>query len=103
MAEFEVLRSFYCDVHDSIAHPRKTALLLFKEGVVSHGVLDDMFDSAKPLGEKTAAIMRAVCAAVIADPERIRVLIAVLEKFAKTAPVASRMRNKLRSLGLQGR
>ena len=46
--------------------------------------------------------MRAVDAAVRGDPQKLWVFIAVMEKFAQSAPVASRMTDELRSHGLQG-
>ena len=90
--ESEVLRRFYSDVQEVIAHPRSAASLLYQEGVISEEVLN-----TEPSSEKNAAIIRAVSAAVKADPKKLLVLIAVLNRFAESAPVASRMRDALRS------
>ena len=98
----EIFRRFFCDIQDVIAHPLSTATLLFQEGVISHEVVGDVEASNKALSEKNAAIMRAVRAAVRADSSRLWVLIAVLEKFAESAPVACRMRDELVSHGLEG-
>ena len=96
-----MLRRFYSDISEVIAHRREVALLLFQEGVVAEGVLHDVIVQAKPSSEKKNAIMRAVSAAVRGDPKKFLVLIAVLEKFAESAPVASRMREALRAHGEQ--
>ena len=90
--ETEVLRRFYSDIQEVMAHPRNTASLLYQEGVISEGVLN-----TEPSSEKNSAIMRAVSAAVKGDRKKLLVLIAVLDKFAESAPVASRMRDALRS------
>ena len=89
--ESEVLRRFYSDIQEVIAHPRNTASLLYQEGVISEEVLN------KPSSEQSAAVMRAVSSAVKADPKKFLVLIAVLDRFTESAPVASRMRDALRS------
>ena len=95
--ESEVLRKFYSDITEVIAHPRNVALLLYQEGVVSEEVLDKVIVPAKPSSEKKDAIMRAVSAAVKGDPKKFLVLITALERFAESAPVASRMRDALRA------
>ena len=99
--ELEVLRRFYSNILDVIQHPVGVGTMLFQEAMVSEKV-DKIVTPAKPLLEKNAAIMRAVSAAVRTDAKKLWVLIAVLEKFAESAPVASRMRDKLRSHGLEG-
>ena len=90
--ESEVLRRFYSVITEVIAHPRDVALLLYEEGVVAEGVLDEVTVPAKPSPEKKDAIMRAVRAAVRGDPKKLSVFITTLEKFSESAPVASRMR-----------
>ena len=95
--ESEVLREFYHVITEVIAHPRDVALLLYQEGVVAEGVLDEVFVPARPSSEKKDAIMRAVSAAVKGDPKKFLVLIAVMGTFAESAPVARRMRDALRA------
>ena len=101
--ESEVLRGLYSDIQDVIAHPGGVASMLYQEGVVSEEVVGEVVVSTKSYSEKNAAIMRAVGAAVRADPSKLWVVVAVLEKFAESAPVASKLRNELRSLGLEGK
>ena len=98
--ESGVLRSFCSSVTEVIVHPRDVALLLFQEGVVAEAVLDEVVVATRPSLEKNVAIMRAFSAAVKSDPVKLWVLIAVLEKSPESAPVASRMRDALRSHGL---
>ena len=100
--ESEVLRRFYGDIHEVIVHPRKVASLLFQEGVVSEEVVDKALVSAEPYSEKNAAIMRAVSAAVKADPKNLQVFIAVLEKSPESAPMANKMRDALQRYELKG-
>ena len=95
------LRRFYSDIQEAIAHPGRVVAMLYQEGVVSEEVVGKV-DDHKLCSEKNSAIMRAVGAAVRADHKTLWVLIAVLEKFAESAPVASRMRDELRSHGLEG-
>ena len=95
--ESEVLRIFYNDIHQVIAHPRDVALLLYQEGVVAEGVLDEVTDPARPSSEKTDVIMRAVSKAVKGDPKKLLMLIAVLGNFAESVPVANRMKERLRA------
>ena len=92
-----MLRRFYSDITEVIAHPRNVALRLYQEGVVAEEVLDEVIVPAKPSSEKKDAIMRAVSAAVRGDPKKLLVFIAVLGKFAESAPMASRMRDALRA------
>ena len=94
--ESEVLRNFYSDITEVMAHPRKVALQLFQEGVVAEPVLDEVNVPARPPSEKKDAIMRAVSAAVKGDPKKFLVFIAVMQMFAEAAPVANRMKNALR-------
>ena len=68
--------------------------MLFEEGVVAQEVVDEVNDRELYLNKKSA-IIRAVSVAVTADPRKLWVLIAVLEKFDESAPVASRMRDEL--------
>ena len=98
-----ILRHFFSDVQDVIAHPRRVASMLYQEGMVSEDVVDEVIVSTKPCSEKNASIMRAVSAAVKADPKKLFVLIAVLEKFPESAPVASKMGDTLCSHGLEGK
>ena len=98
----QVLRRSFSDIQEVIAHPGRVAGMLYQEGIVSEEVVGEVGMPTKPYSEKNAAIMRAVGAAVRADPKRLWVLIAVLEKFAESAPVAGRMRDELRSHGLEG-
>ena len=98
----DVLRHFYSDIQECIAHPGDVASSLFSEGVISEGVLGEAELSSKSLSERNAGIMRAIRVAVRADPRRVWVVIAVLEKFAESAPVARRMRGELESHGLSG-
>ena len=99
--ESDVLRCFYSDTQEAIAHPGSVAATLYQEGVVAEGVVGEVKDRGL-CSEKSATIMRAVGAAVKADPKKLWVLIAVLEKFAESAPVAKRIRDELRSRGLEG-
>ena len=99
--ELEVLRRFYKHIHEVIAHPRDVTLLLFQEGVVSKETLGEVIVETKPISEKNVSIMRAVSSAVKGDPKKLLMLIAVLDRFAESAPVASRMRDGLRSQWLQ--
>ena len=100
--ESEVIRSFYNSIQEVIAHPGGVTAMLYQERVVSEGVVDEVVVSNKPCSEKNAAIMRAVGAAVRGDPKKIWILIAVLESFAESISVANRMRDVLRSRGLEG-
>ena len=84
----DVLRRFSSDIQRAIAYPGGAASMLYQEGVVFEDVVGEVVDSAKPCSEKNAAIMRAVGAAVGADPKKLWVFIAVLEKFTEFAPVA---------------
>ena len=95
----EVLRQFYSDIQESIAHPRKVASLLVSEAVVSEDTTEIL---SKPLSERNAAIMRSIRVAVRADPKKMWVVIAVLEKFTESFPVASKMREVLKRHGLAG-
>ena len=99
--ESEALRRFYNDTQEAIAHPGSVAGMLYQEGVVAERVVSEVNDHGL-CSEKNAAIMRAVGAAVRADPKKLWVLIAVLEQFAESAPVAKRMRDELHSHGLEG-
>ena len=101
--ESEVLRRFFSNIHETIVQPRDVAFLLYQEGVVSEQVVDEVVVTGKPCSEKNAAVMRAVEAAVKADPKKVWILIGVLEKFAEPAPVASRMREELSSRGIEGK
>ena len=94
----EVLRCFYSQIQEAIEHPGGVAAMLYEEGVVAKELLRKVNEHS----DKNAAIMSSVNAAVGADPKTLWVLIAVLEKFAESFPVASRMRDKLRSHGLEG-
>ena len=98
--ESEVLRCFYGDIQEVIANPESVARWLYQEGVVAEGIVGDVNDHGL-CSEKNAAIMRAVSAAIKADPKKLWVLIGVLKKFAESAPVASRMRDELHSHGLE--
>ena len=98
----DVLRHFFSDIQNAIAHPGSAASMFYQEGVVSEDVVGEVAASAKPWSEKNASIMRAVGAAVGTDPKILWVLIAVLEKFRESAPIAIRMRDALRSHGLEG-
>ena len=100
--ESEALRCFYNDTQEAIAHPGSVAGMLYQEGVVAEGVVSEVNDRGLCSAEKNAAIMRAIGAAVRTDPKKLWVLIAVLEQFAESAPVAKRMRDELHSHGLEG-
>ena len=100
--EVEVLSYFYNDIQECIAQPGGVAVMLFSEGVVSEEVLDQAELFTKSPSEKNAEIMSAVTVAVKANPKRVWILIAVLEKGPKSAPVASRMRGALEIHGVSG-
>ena len=102
LVESEVLRNNFSCIHEAIAHPLDMVLLLYQEGVVSKEAVGEVAVSTRPLLEKNAAIMRAVEAAVGAEPKKLWVLISVLERFSESAPVADRMRKELASKGLEG-
>ena len=102
--ESQMLRIYSSDIHETLVHPREAALLLYQEGIFSEEVVDEADNSTKKsVPEKNAAVMKAVRAAVKADRKKLWVLIAVLERFAECAPVASKMKHELRSRGLWGR
>ena len=101
-AVLEIFRRFSSNIQEVIVHPVRTATLLFQEGLISEEVVGDVVGTNNAPSEKNAAIMRAVRASVRADPNRLWVLIAVLKKFGESTPVADRMRDQLRSHGLEG-
>ena len=98
----DVLTHFYSDIQLCIAHPGGVASLLISEGVVSEVVLDEAELSSKSLSERNAGILRAIRVAVRAEHKKVWVVIAVLEKFTESAPVARRMRDVLNVYGLSG-
>ena len=59
---------------------------MFQEGVVSEETLSEV-TAGRP-AERKAALMRAVMAAVKGECGKLRVVIAVLEKFAESYPLA---------------
>ena len=98
----EVLRLFFSDIQKAIVHPVSVVAKLYQEGMVSEDLVDEVVVSTKPCSEKNAAIMRAVDAVVTTDPEKLWAFIAVLEEFLESAPLGRKMRNELRSRGLEG-
>ena len=98
--EVDVLMHYDSEIQECIPHHGDIVSLLISEGVVSERVLDRKQLSSKPLSERNADIMHSVRVAVIADPRRMGVLIAVLEKFTESTPVAKKMRGALEIHGL---
>ena len=97
----EVLRLFFSDIQKVMVYPVSVVPKLYQEGVVSEDLVNEM-DVSKPCSEKNAAILRAVGAAVKTDPEKLWAFIAVLEESPASAPLGRKMRDELRSRGLEG-
>ena len=97
----EMLRQFFSDIQKVMVYPVSVVAKLYQEGVVSEDLVNEV-DVSRPYSEKNAAILRAVRAAIRTDPERLWVFIAVLEGFPESAPLGRKMRNELRSRGLEG-
>ena len=97
----EVLRQFFNDIQEAMVYPVRVVAKLYQEGVVSEDLVNEV-EVSKPCSEKNAAIMRAVRAAVGTDPEKLWVFIAVLEEFTESGPLGRKMRDELRSRGLEG-
>ena len=98
-----VFRRFYSDIQDCIAQPGGVAAVLYSEDIVSEEVLDKAELLAKPVAERNTAIMRAIRVAIKADHKRVWVLIAALEKYSESAPVAKNMRRALEIHRLAGK
>ena len=98
----EVLRRFFSDIQKTMVYPVSVAAKLYQEGVVSEDLVGEVVVSTKPCSEKNAAILRAVGAVVGTDPEKLWAFIAVLEEFPASAPLGRKMRDELRSRGLEG-
>ena len=92
----DVLRRFYSQIQEVIEYPTRVAAKLYEKGVVSKDLLRKVDDRE----DKSAAIMSSVNTAVRADPKKLWVLIAVLEEFAESDIVASKMRHELDLQGL---
>ena len=91
----KVLRQFYSDIQHCITRPGGVAALLYSEGIVSEEALDEAELSTRPVAERNTAIMRAVRVAINADHKKVWVLIAALEKYSESAPVAKNMRREI--------
>ena len=82
-----ILQRHYSDISSVLLHPTEVAGMLFQEGVVSEETLSEV-TAGKP-AERRAALMRAVMAAVKGECGKLKVVMAVLEKFAESYPLAS--------------
>ena len=98
----EVLRRFFGDIQKAMVCPVSVVAKLYQEGVVPIDLVGEVVVSTKPWPEKNAAILCAVDAVVGTDPKKLWAFIAVLEEFPAPAPLGKKMRDELRSRGLEG-
>ena len=100
--ELEVLKNNFSHIYEAITHSLDVAVWLYQEGVVSKEFVGEMAVSTRLFSENNVTIMRAVEAAVGAEPKKLWVLMSVLERFSESAPLTDRMRDVLISRGLEG-
>ena len=79
---FSILQRHYSDISSVLLHPIEVAGMLFQEGFVSEETLSEV-TAGRP-AERKAALMRAMMAAVKGECGKLRVVMAVLEKFAES-------------------
>lgn len=94
--ETEVLKRFYSQI-ESVLDPAEVAQLLWQNGVLTDDQLDNAKHVSSSSSQRRSEVMTAVRKVVNGDPKKLWVLIDTLEQFPASAPVASKMREALKS------